>query len=172
MSDADASKSLNTFGNEGNPYAADVDAIDRSCQSVGEVAEAFRIVGEGRKPVRRGKKELVIGPAEEIPPGHRVLVDDGRQGIGVFNVEGSFYALRNVCPHLGAPLCRGKVGNTHGPGETHTFEQALDGRVLKCPWHGWEFDVVTGKGLYDAKGRVATFDCHVDDEGNVVVTTP
>ncbi len=88
---------------------------------------------------------------------------------GVFNIEGEFYALKNVCPHLGAPLCLGKLHATHRPGEVFEFKPDLAGRILRCPWHGWEFDVITGKALYDRNSRVATYACEVDEDGDVVV---
>lgn len=157
MSDAE-SKGLgfqldNTFGTEPSP-------LDK----------AFAVADAAVPPKSRDGRRLVVGPASEIPPGSRRIVDDGRQGIGVFNVAGSFHAIKNVCPHAGAPLCRGGLHATHRPADVQRFDPALDGRVLRCPWHGWEFDVVTGKGLYDAKSRVATYPVEVDAEGNVVVT--
>ena len=53
----------------------------------------------------------VVGPVDEIQPGHRKIVVPfrGRAGIGVFNVGGTFYALRNLCPHKSGPLCTGGV---------------------------------------------------------------
>ena len=40
---------------------------------------------------------------------------------------------------------------------------------MRCPWHGWEFDIVTGKALYDASSRVATYVCEVSSDGDLVV---
>jgi nitrite reductase/ring-hydroxylating ferredoxin subunit len=77
--------------------------------------------------------------------------------------------LINTCPHQGAPLCLGKLNGTYRPSPVHSFVPALEGRVLRCPWHGWEFDVVTGKGLYDRTGRVATFPVIVNAKNEVVV---
>jgi nitrite reductase/ring-hydroxylating ferredoxin subunit len=50
------------------------------------------------------------------------------------------------------------------------FRPDLEGRVLRCPWHGWEFDIVTGKALYDANSRVASYPVAVDEKGDVVVS--
>ena len=54
---------------------------------------------------------VVIGKVDEIPPGERKIVVPfrGRAGIGVFNVNGSFYAVRNICPHKNGPLCTGEL---------------------------------------------------------------
>ena len=54
---------------------------------------------------------VVIGKVGDIPPGERKIVVPfrGRAGIGVFNVNGSFYAVRNICPHKNGPLCTGEL---------------------------------------------------------------
>jgi nitrite reductase/ring-hydroxylating ferredoxin subunit len=65
--------------------------------------------------------------------------------VGVINVDGTFYAVRNVCPHQGAPLCLGRLGGTMLPSAPGEFEYGLVGRVLRCPWHGWEYDIATGQ---------------------------
>ena len=51
----------------------------------------------------------IIGRASELPPGTRRIFEAEGRSIGVFNVNGSYYALRNSCPHQAAPLCRGTV---------------------------------------------------------------
>lgn len=90
-----------------------------------------------------------VGPASEIPEGERRLVEIGGRSIGVFNVGGRFYALRNRCAHQGGPLCRGRVFaslESERPGEYRYVE----GRhLLECPWHGWEYDMATGQSWFD-----------------------
>ena len=86
---------------------------------------------------------------DEIPPGGRKIVEVGGRSIGVFNVGGEFFALRNRCPHQGGPLCLGiTLGflRSAGPGEFH-YSRA--GEILRCPWHGWEFDMRTGQSWFD-----------------------
>ena len=51
----------------------------------------------------------VVAQAEQLPPGSSLIVELGGRSIGVFNHEGSLHALRNSCPHHGAPLCRGVI---------------------------------------------------------------
>jgi nitrite reductase/ring-hydroxylating ferredoxin subunit len=87
----------------------------------------------------------------------------------VFNLGGKFFGVRNVCPHYGAPLCQGTLHATHRPSEVHEFDPALDGRVLRCPWHGWEFDIITGKALFDESTRVATYPVEIDENGELVI---
>jgi 3-phenylpropionate/trans-cinnamate dioxygenase ferredoxin subunit len=142
-----------------------------TCDPQTPLEQAFRVLDEARPPKARSRGRLVVGAASEIAPGERRIVDDAETGlsIGVFNVGGRFFAVKNVCPHLGAPLCRGSIHATHRPGQVHEYREDFSGRILRCPWHGWEFDVVTGKALYDAKSRVATYACEVDESGDVVV---
>lgn len=139
---------------------------------LGELAtleHAFQIVETAKPPVVKRGKNIVVCPANEISDGERRIVKADGISIGVYNIGGKFYAIKNVCPHAGAPLCEGHIQTTHRPGAVGEFEPALEGRVLRCPWHGWEFDIVTGKGLYDRNSRVATYKVEVDDAGNSVI---
>lgn len=54
-------------------------------------------------------REHVVATVAEIPPGTHKLVPIGRYGVGVYNVNGTFYAITNYCPHEGGPLCSGRV---------------------------------------------------------------
>jgi len=138
----------------------------------GELAtleHAFQIAETAKPPISKRGTNIVVCPASEIPAGGKKIVEADGLSIGVFNIAGKFYAIKNVCPHAGAPLCRGHIQTTHRPAEVGEFVPALEGRVLRCPWHGWEFDIVTGKGLYDRNSRVATYPVEVDEDGNIVV---
>ena len=71
------------------------------------------------------------------------------RSIGVFNLDGAYFALRNRCPHQGGPLCLGRLSGmltSPRPGE---YEYQRDGEILRCPWHGWEFDLRTGQSWID-----------------------
>jgi 3-phenylpropionate/trans-cinnamate dioxygenase ferredoxin subunit len=85
-----------------------------------------------------------------------------RRAIGVFNVHGEYYALRSLCPHQGAPLCLGTITGTarsDSPGEI-IWERA--GQILRCPWHGWEFDIATGRSVLNPhRLRVGTYNVTV-----------
>ncbi len=148
--------------------------FDGGCQSeypvpVREMEIAFQRVYQARPPKARTGEKIVVAPASEIPPGSRRIVEAGPFSIGVFNLAGKYYAIRNHCPHMGAALCEGSIHGTHRPSAPETYEPDLEGRVIRCPWHGWEFDIPSGKGLYDEKSRVRTYAVEIDDEGNVVI---
>ena len=115
----------------------------------------------------RDEQHAVCAVADLPPGGRRIVEVDGRS-IGVFNVGGRFYALGNRCPHRGGPLCEGRIGGTTLPTREHSFAYGHDGRILRCAWHGWEFDVVTGRALADVAVRARTYAVAVED-GTVVL---
>ncbi len=105
----------------------------------------------------------VVATVDEIPPGQRKLVEVAGRAVGIFNVGGEFIALRNRCPHQGGPLCAGRLAGflvSIGPGE---YEYSRKGEILRCPWHGWEFDVRTGQSWFDpARTRVRRYEVTVE----------
>jgi nitrite reductase/ring-hydroxylating ferredoxin subunit len=103
-----------------------------------------------------------------VPPGGRRIVDVAGRSIGVFNVGGRLYALHNGCPHKGGPLCEGRICGTTVPGEGHDFVYAREGEILRCAWHGWEFDITSGRALADPRVRARAYPVAVED-GQVVL---
>ncbi|MCQ6268104.1 Rieske (2Fe-2S) protein [Fictibacillus sp. WQ 8-8] len=99
----------------------------------------------------------VVASIDEVGVGQSKMVEVEGRSISVFNVNGEFYALRNVCPHQGAPVCSGSVGGMTVCREKETgnwgeVEFIKKGEILRCPWHGWEFDIKTGKSIFDPNG--------------------
>src|SRR5215207_8893855 len=106
-------------------------------------------------------ERVVVGRAADIGPGERRIVVPfrGRAGIGVFNVGGTFHALRNLCPHKSGPLCTGRVSgrvvaDSPPAGGAPNLRLERDGEIIRCPWHLWEFDITTGACLVDPTVRV------------------
>jgi len=108
----------------------------------------------------------VVATVEEIPPGGRKIVKVQGREVGIFNLDGRFYALKNVCRHQGARVCLGKVSGTTLPSRVYEFKYGLEGRILRCPWHGWEYDITTGRSLFDPDVKVVSYAVTVED-GNV-----
>lgn len=122
----------------------------------------------GYEPPGGGARRHVVCAASEIPPGgRRIVAVDGRS-IGVFNVGGRFYALHNGCPHKGGALCEGPVGGTVLPTEDRSYTYGREGEILRCAWHGWEFDIRTGRALVDPTVCARTYPVTVVD-GTVVI---
>jgi nitrite reductase (NADH) small subunit len=82
-----------------------------------------------------------VANASEIPVGSIREFNVSGKAIAIANVSGKFYAVNNTCLHRGGPLGQG----------------ALEGNVVTCPWHGWQFDVVSGKSVQNPSIRVACY---------------
>jgi 3-phenylpropionate/trans-cinnamate dioxygenase ferredoxin subunit len=113
---------------------------------------------------REARLRLADAPAE----GERSLVELGGRTIGVFRLEGEYFALADRCPHRGAPLCSsGEVVNAvEGVGEAARVTR--EGALVRCPWHKWDFDIATGRCAVDARLRVRRYPVRVDGEELVV----
>lgn len=113
-------------------------------------------------------QRIPILSATEVQSGRGTVVHvDGIGSIGVFNVRGRYYALKNACPHQGGPLCQGEVTGTSiahfSPGEQPSLEWVREGEVIRCPWHRWEFDILTGQALLKPdRWRVAKYDVDLE----------
>ena len=102
----------------------------------------------------------------EVPDEKALIVPYKSRTLGVFRVEGEFHALLNVCPHRGAPLCAGPVtGTAKACGDDFGIAYDRAGELVRCAWHGWEFDIRTGDCLADPqlKARKVAI-CVEDDE--------
>ncbi len=108
---------------------------------------------------------------EDLPPGTMRLVQAGKFGVGVYNIDGALYAIANYCSHEGAPLCLGYVRGTteYAPEMPDRIRHVREGQIARCPWHNWEFDITTGVNLADPKKRVRTYEVDVS-EGQVFLT--
>jgi len=87
----------------------------------------------------------------------------------VFNVAGRFYALHNGCPHRGGPLCEGPVCGTVLPSDDFSYRYGREGEIVRCAWHGWEFDIGSGQALADPTVRARSYPITVED-GALVMT--
>jgi 3-phenylpropionate/trans-cinnamate dioxygenase ferredoxin subunit len=114
-------------------------------------------------------KKFVVATTGEIPPGTRKLVHVKGRPIGVFNIGGEYFGLYDRCPHLGGSLCSGRLTGlvrSRVPGE---YDFSRGGEILRCPWHGWEFDVRTGQSYCDPRRfRVKAYPAPVEAGAEVV----
>jgi nitrite reductase (NADH) small subunit len=83
----------------------------------------------------------------DCPPGQALELVLGDRIVALFNVDGAFHAMDGICPHQGGPLGKGE----------------LTGCMLTCPWHGWRYDVTTGKHETSPLTQPC-FDVKVDDD--------
>jgi len=117
-------------------------------------------------------KRQVVARAVEVAPGHCKIVNVNGREIGVFNLNGEYFALANRCPHEGGPLCQGHIiplVQSDGPGH---YRLARHQEFLRCPWHGWEFEIRTGQSWCDPKStRARQFQVKVES-GETLVKGP
>jgi len=97
-------------------------------------------------------KYIKVAKVNEMPPGTAREFHANGKVIALFNVEGKFYATDNVCLHRGGPL-----GN--GP---------LEGEVVTCPWHGWQYNVTSGEAVFNKEIKVDTYEVKVEGDDIVV----
>lgn len=110
----------------------------------------------------------------DLPEGERRIIQiNERLSVGVFNIEGQILAYRNECPHAGAPVCVGALSGaivSDGLFERHL---AFEGRILRCPWHAWEFQLPEGTTLTQPPFRLKSYPVSlVDDTIFVEVDVP
>jgi nitrite reductase/ring-hydroxylating ferredoxin subunit len=100
-------------------------------------------------------EEYEVADASEIPDGERKLLSIGGRSVGIFHHDGEWYAVRNYCLHRSGPIATG----------------TLDGDVLTCPWHGYQYNVKSGEFLLDPAVKLETYPVEIRD-GKVHVQLP
>jgi nitrite reductase (NADH) small subunit len=106
-------------------------------------------IGAGRRLMPGFVKMATL---DQIPDGSAIEVEHDGRIYALFNVGGVISAIDGICPHQGGPLADG----------------AIEGTCVTCPWHGWEFDVRTGKTPLGPKIKQAVYDVKVDGQDVLV----
>src|SRR3569832_564699 len=105
----------------------------------------------------------VVAATADFPPGTRRLIDVDGRAIVVFNVGGDYFALLNKCPHNGGSLAAGTVPGLLQSTDPDNNTYSREGEIIRCPWHGWEVDIKTGKtNSSDNKTRARAFPVHIE----------
>lgn len=101
------------------------------------------------RPAGVPETAMSVGVVDDFPEdAFRLLALRGGE-VGVYrSSDGRWYAVRNLCPHRGAPVCQGRVSGTMLPSEPGEFVYGMEGEVLRCPWHAMEFSLATGESLF------------------------
>ena len=89
-----------------------------------------------------------VAKMNEIPNGSGKVIEVSGREVALFNCDGKFYAIDNICVHQGGPLGEGY----------------LEGTVVTCPWHGWQYDVTSGVNPVESSIRTSTFQVKVEGE--------
>lgn len=88
----------------------------------------------------------------ELPPGSSKEVEHEGRIYALFNVDGVISAIDGICPHQGGPLADGVV----------------DGTMVTCPWHGWQFDVRTGKTPLGSRLKQTVYEVRIEGQDVLV----
>lgn len=89
---------------------------------------------------------VTVANKDELKPGECKVVEADDKVIALYNVDNTFYATDNICLHRGGPL---------GDGE-------LNGKIVTCPWHRWDYDVTTGENTANPDMKVETFEVRMN----------
>lgn len=115
--------------------------------------------------------DVVVGGVEDIRREGCRIVEVGGRSVGIISVGEDFFAVGDRCPHMGASMCTGSLGGTFLPARPHELVYGMHERVIRCPWHGWEFDLETGRSLLEPE-RVGLKTYRVtQQDGDVVLHT-
>ena len=98
---------------------------------------------------------IKLASLDELPPGSLIEAERGEEIYALCNVGGSVRALSGVCPHRGGPLGEG----------------SLEGDIITCPWHMWEFHSATGACAFGDDVRVPTYPVRVE-RNEILVDLP
>ena len=113
-----------------------------------------------------------VGAAADVPPGAMRLVTVNRRQLGILNWNGRYFAIRNSCPHQLGPVAAGRVSVKLVAGEAvGRLDVDETTPVIACPWHGWEFDLRSGRSVADPQYRVAVYPVSVVGERLMVEVT-
>jgi nitrite reductase (NADH) small subunit len=86
----------------------------------------------------------------ELASGQGMVVEVRGRAIALFNVNGEYYALDNICPHRGGPVGEGYVD--------------CNNLTVQCPWHGWTFSLPSGVSPVNPIAKVEKFDVQVEGD--------
>ena len=120
--------------------------------------------------------EVVVGQVSEFPESGRLVIELDGVEVGVFRRNGQFSAYENVCPHMGGPVCQGKIiGRVEeriaDDKTSRGFAFSADRTNIVCPWHGYEFDIATGQHQGNPRMRLRPVKIEIIDD-DIVVTLP
>lgn len=119
------------------------------------------------------KLDVVVASHADLVERGRIVVDVEGTEVGLYSQDGQVRAWHNVCPHQGGPVCQGKTMprtiqlvnedlTSGGPG-LHPTD-----RNIVCPWHGLEFDVLTGVHPSDSSVRIRPVPVRVEGDDVII----
>jgi nitrite reductase (NADH) small subunit len=98
-----------------------------------------------------------VGAVSDFAERELTIAQVGGRAVGIVRWDGAVYAISNVCTHQRGPLCHGTLSARLTAATPGTMDVDDDTPVIACPWHGWEFDVRSGRALWDERYAVRTY---------------
>lgn len=115
----------------------------------------------------------VVAEADEVDEGGRLVIElEGRE-VGIFKLDGELHAYTSWCAHQSGPICEGIIGGTveatfDRNTQTTTRRWTREGHLIRCPWHGWEYDLKSGECLSNPDVRLPKHDIRVENNQVIV----
>jgi NAD(P)H-dependent nitrite reductase small subunit len=91
---------------------------------------------------------VTVAKSEDLAPGEGCVVEVNGNEVALFNLNGTFYAIDNMCAHQGGPLGEG----------------LLEGENVICPWHSWRYNVKTGVCSANPSVKVKTYSVKIEND--------
>jgi nitrite reductase/ring-hydroxylating ferredoxin subunit len=111
-----------------------------------------RLEQPGERENPRMARFVKMATLDELPPGAAKEVEHEGRIYALFNVGGAVLAIDGICPHQGGPLAEGVV----------------EGSVVTCPWHGWQFDLKSGTMPSGSRIKQTVFEVKVEGQDVLV----
>ena len=112
--------------------------------------------------------DIFVGKEDEFGDRGRKVIGQGDLEIGVFCLDGKYYAWENRCTHEGGPICQGRILNkveeALNPDKTSRGLKWSESDIhIVCPWHGWEYEIPTGQCLADRSFKLRKFPVVIEE---------
>jgi nitrite reductase (NADH) small subunit len=104
-----------------------------------------------------------VGPVSDLDVGENLLVEINGVELAIYHTKNGFFAMSNYCVHQGGPMCEGPVTGTVSQDSSGELTYDSDQEVVKCPWHGWEFDIESGEHLSRPQYNQPTYEVEQRD---------
>ncbi len=115
------------------------------------------------------KEYRYFGQTTDIEEGRFTIRQIGKQTVGAAQVKGRLVFILNYCPHAGAPICQGRIAPDLTPLYRGSDAPEVCPIVLRCPWHGWEFDLETGQATFPSALKLFFLDHKIEEESVYVL---
>ena len=108
------------------------------------------------------KQRHIVASVKDIPPGTRKVVTVNGRDIVILNIKGELFGILDRCPHNGGSLCKGTLTRRISSPEPGVYDTPGNPELLRCPWHGWQYDVRTGQSWCEPeRARTITYPVRV-----------